>query len=55
MSYPMGLDEYTTERLQKEIDERKARHNSGLCTYCERPHGKLPACKFPERHNGSEV
>jgi hypothetical protein len=51
----MDLDEYTTEQLQKELDERKKRHAAGICSYCKRDHGRSPACKFPRRHDGRDV
>lgn len=55
MSYPMDLEEYTTAQLQKELDERKKRHAAGVCSYCVRDHGRLPACKFPKRHDGRDI
>lgn len=55
MSYPMDLDEYTTDQLQRELDERKKRHAAGKCSYCVRDHDTSPACKFPRRHDGREI
>jgi hypothetical protein len=55
MSYSLDLDEFTTARLEREVNERKKRHAAGVCSYCLRDHGKLPFCKFPLRHSGREV
>lgn len=55
MSYPMDLDEYTTDALERELAERKKRHAAGVCSYCVRDHGTRPACKFPLRHSGKQV
>lgn len=49
MSYERDLDEFTTERLEAELQaRRKARHDH-LCDYCFKPYSD-PKCKFPERH-----
>ena len=50
MSYPKGLDEYTEDELQAELDRRANLQSCGVCDYCGRA-PDTPACKFPERHN----
>lgn len=50
MSYPMGLDEYSEERLLQELLERAKSREQGLCDYCNRE-PSTPSCKFPERHS----
>lgn len=34
MSYPKDLDEYTTDELVSEINQRDTRLARGKCTYC---------------------
>ncbi len=50
MSYPIDLDEYSDRDLKAELQRRRAADEKGLCTYCGRRKGLVPACKFPERH-----
>lgn len=54
MSYPKDLDEYSWLDLQAEINERLKLQHEKKCDYCRRPLGCLPACRFPERHSGTE-
>lgn len=55
MSFLLDLDEMSEERLQRELDRRKALRAKGLCDYCERPPSSTP-CRFPDRHNrGSPI
>jgi hypothetical protein len=51
----MDLEDYRTDQLEAELRERRMRHAAGVCSYCKRDHGRLPACKFPKRHSGQEI
>jgi len=51
MSYALDLDEYTAERLLKELQRREELRSDGKCCYCERPFFIVPSCKFPLRHS----
>ena len=52
MGYLRSLDEYDSEELLKELQERDKKVAAGLCDYCGRPVCALPYCKFPARHVG---
>lgn len=55
MSYPKDLDEYSWMALQGEISDRLRLQKENKCTYCRQPRDSVPACKFPDRHNGTEL
>jgi len=55
VSYPLDLDETPTGRLREEIARREDDNLHGLCSYCHRPHGSKPACRFEARHYGREL
>jgi hypothetical protein len=50
MSYPLDLDEYSEDRLRKELNDREADRRKGLCDYCKRSPSDT-ACRFPDRHH----
>lgn len=52
MSYPIDLDDYAEGVLLLELIRRHKARSSGVCDYCNRPHGQEPACKYPHRHRG---
>lgn len=54
MSYPLSLDEITSEKLKKELDRRFALKRKGRCHYCERPLYSEPTCKMVQFHQDED-
>lgn len=51
MSYPTDLDEYEDREIIQEFARRAKLAEEHKCSYCGKPYGSEPICKFPHRHN----
>jgi hypothetical protein len=55
MSYPVDLEEVTTQTLVSELARRKNNHLAGKCHYCGRDLKSDPPCKMTNVHSGRDT
>lgn len=55
MSYPVDLEEMTTQSLKTELARRRNYHEAGACHYCGKEYKSVPSCKMTDVHSGRDT